>query len=118
MSTASAVEPILAIKATEPVLDLAPPASPKTRQPRMWTVFVTWFASLIVGQLTAIAAFIFVGLVTGIIVGAQGANSAAIQTRIKKLFQMPLPALLLSFLPFQLGLASSFCLPPGVRRRR
>jgi membrane protease YdiL (CAAX protease family) len=84
---------------------VAPAATP-ARKPRIWTTFVTWLVALFVGQLAVIAAFVTVGLGIGIVMGAQGADGAAIQARVQQVIQQPVLALMLSLLPFQLGMAA------------
>jgi membrane protease YdiL (CAAX protease family) len=73
-------------------------------KPRVWTVFATWLAAVIVGQIAVFAGFVAAGLGIGVVMGAQGADPAAIQLRVQETFQQPLPALLLTLLPFQLGM--------------
>jgi membrane protease YdiL (CAAX protease family) len=82
------------------------PAATSARKPRIWTTFVTWLVALIVGYLAVIAAFVTVGLGVGIVMGAQGADGAAIQARVQQVIQQPVLALMLSLLPFQLGMAA------------
>jgi membrane protease YdiL (CAAX protease family) len=86
-------------------VELAPVAAPKARKPRVLSAFGVWFLALIVGNLATLAVAVALGLVLGIVMTAQGANGAQIQSRILAICQRPLPALLLSLVPFQLGMA-------------
>jgi membrane protease YdiL (CAAX protease family) len=104
MTTVTAFEPMLVLETSEPAREFVPAASPKTRKPRVWTAFATFFVAAIVSQLAVIIAFVVTGFATGIIMGAQGADGATIQTRVQEIFRMPLPALLLSLIPCQLGM--------------
>jgi membrane protease YdiL (CAAX protease family) len=86
----------------------ATPALPVTRpvKPRVWTVFATWMLGALVGEMAVVAGFVTVGVFIGATLGAQGVDAATIQTRVQEFIQRPLPALLLSLIPFQLGLLS------------
>jgi membrane protease YdiL (CAAX protease family) len=100
MNTVTALEPMPLCVTSEP----APVASSKIRKPRVWTAFATWFAVIIVGTLCSLLAFVAVGVAIGIVTGAHGADAAQVQARIQELCQRPFPALLLSLIPFQLGM--------------
>jgi membrane protease YdiL (CAAX protease family) len=91
----------LNLETSGPVVS-APATSP---QPRLWTPFATWLVAAIVGQMAVIAAFVAGGVCIGIVMGAQGYEAGAIQQRAGELLNQPLPMMLLSILPFQLGMA-------------
>src|SRR5690606_18354592 len=73
-------------------------------KPRIWTVFATWFVGAIAGQMLQIFAGVSVGLVIGISMGAQGADAAAITAAVQEFLARPLPGLLVTLVPFQLGM--------------
>lgn len=75
------------------------------QKPRVWTVFATWLLAAIVGQVAAVAAMIMTGVCIGIVMGAQGYDAATIQTRAGEMIQQPLPLMILTMLPFQIGMA-------------
>jgi len=75
-------------------------------KPRVWTVFTTWFVGSLVGGLSIFFAFAIAGMSIGVVMGAQGADGTAIQTRVQELLQQPVLALLLSLVPFQFGMLS------------
>jgi membrane protease YdiL (CAAX protease family) len=104
MNTITGLEPTLVLETSELAGDNAPPADPKARKPRVWTVFVAWLVAAIVGPLAGLAAYIAVGVAIGFTMGLHGAHPAIVQARIQEVFQEPVPALLLSLIPFQLGL--------------
>jgi membrane protease YdiL (CAAX protease family) len=90
-----------------PTIETSPSTVPdtnRTTRPRVWTVFATWFAAAIAGQFAVIAGFVAAGVGIGAVLGAQGADAATIQARVQESLQQPLPALLLSLLPCQLGM--------------
>jgi uncharacterized protein len=74
------------------------------KKPRVWTTFATWIAAAIAGQFAVIVGFVAVGVVVGASMGAQGADPATIQKAVQETIQQPLPLLLLSLVPFQLGM--------------
>ncbi len=102
MSTVTASMPLC--ETPEPARESMSIAGPKSRKPRVSTAFATWIAAVIIGSIASLAAVVAVGFVTGAIMGAQGANAAQIQARVQEICQQPLPALLLSLIPFQLGM--------------
>jgi len=105
MNTVNALEPMLVLETSEPARQSVPAARPKTRKPRVWPAFATLFVAAIVGNLAVIATFVAVCFGTGIIMGAQGADGAKIHARTQEIWRQPLPALLLSLIPFQFGMA-------------
>jgi uncharacterized protein len=105
MNTGTALEPIMVLETSEPAREAVSAASPMIRKPRVWTAFATFLVAAIIGQVAAIGAFFAVGFGTGVIMGAQGADGAAIQARVQEIFQQPLIVLMLSLIPCQLGLA-------------
>jgi membrane protease YdiL (CAAX protease family) len=105
MNAVTTLEPILILETSESTRESVPAASPKMRKPRVWTAFATLIVAQIVGQLASIAAFIVVGLGTGIVMGTMGADGPTIQARIQEIFEQPLPSLLMLLIPFQLGMA-------------
>jgi uncharacterized protein len=105
MNATTTLEPILFVEITEPTREVVPVTSPKPRKPRIWTAFATLIFAAIVGQLAIIAGVVGLGLVTGVIMGAQGADVAAIQARMQEIGQQPLVILLFSLIPFQFGMA-------------
>jgi membrane protease YdiL (CAAX protease family) len=105
MNTVTTLEPILVFETSEPTRESVPAASPKTRKPRVWTVFATLIVAAIVGQLAIIAGVVALGVVTGFIMGAQGADGLAIEARLQEIGQQPLLVLLFSLIPFQFGMA-------------
>lgn len=107
MSPVTALEPTSIGETPEPTC--APPtvATPATRKkPRVWTAFVTFFLALVAGQVAVAATVFTIGVGVGFVMGAQGADGAAIQTRIQEIFTQPLFTLLTMFLPCQLGMAA------------
>ena len=97
-----ASETSLILENLVPVLPL-PEVPP--RRPRIWTVFAVWIVAAIGGLMAMMAGFVAVGIVVGFMMGMQGADSAAIELRVQEVIQQPLMALLLSLVPFQLGMA-------------
>jgi membrane protease YdiL (CAAX protease family) len=89
-----------AVPSPAPASALEPPAD----KPRVWTVFATWFAAALIGQIAVIATFIMAGIALGILLGVQGVDPAEISPKIQAMLMQPLPALLLSLLPFQFTL--------------
>lgn len=87
--------------APSPASSLEPTASP-TDKPRIWTVFATWFVAALVGQIAVIVMFVLAGAAIGVVLGAQGANPATVSPRVTAMLTQPIPALILSLLPFQL----------------
>ncbi len=104
MDTVTAFEPLVPCASSEPAPELAPVPSARTRKPRVWTAFATWFAVVVVGTLCSFLALVAVGVVIGVVMGAQGADAAQIQARVQNICQQPFPSLLLSLIPFQLGM--------------
>jgi membrane protease YdiL (CAAX protease family) len=90
--------------APSPAPLVEPPAEPAADKPRIWTVFVTWFVAALVGQIAVIAMFVFAGATVGLVLGAQGVERGAITQRVTTALTQPIPALLLSVVPFQLTL--------------
>lgn len=78
-------------------------ATPKPSKPRVWTVFSIWFLSILGGTAASIFAYVLLGVVVGVILGAQGAQGDAIQEQYAAIISNPLVALLLNLAPFQLG---------------
>ena len=105
MNTLTALEPILVLETSEPTRESSLAANPKAHKPRIWTAITTLFVAVIVGSLFTFLAGVAVGVGTGVIMGAQGADGPAIQARIQEICQQPLPLLLLSLIPFQFGMA-------------
>ena len=105
MDTVTALEPMLVLETSEPARESVPAARPKSRKPRVWTAFATLFVAAIVGNLAVIATFVAVGVGTALIMAAQGADGAKIHARTQEICRQPLLALLLSLIPFQLGMA-------------
>ncbi len=102
MSTVTALMPLCEIP--EPARESVSIASPKSRKPSVSTAFATWIAAVIIGSIASLAAAVAVGVITGAIMEAQGANGAQVEARIQEICQQPLLALLLSLIPFQLGM--------------
>lgn len=73
---------------------------------RVWTVFLTWFVAFLMGNIAVLASFIAVGVAMGAVMGAQGVEPSVISARVQEFVQQPLPQLLLTFLPFQLGMGA------------
>lgn len=94
----------LSAAAPSPAPLVEPPAEPAADKPRIWTVFVTWFVAALVGQIAVIAMFVFAGATVGLVLGAQGVEPGAITQRVTAALTQPIPALLLSVVPFQLTL--------------
>lgn len=103
MNTVTILESEIASDSPEFIDTSVPHARP--RRPRVWTAFTTLLCALIAGQVLSIAGFVAVGIGTGFVTAARGANIAAIEKSIQELAQQPLPALLLSLIPFQIGMA-------------
>lgn len=104
MNTVTALVPMPICVTPEPAREPAPAASSKIRKPRVWTAFATWFAVIIVGTLCSLLALVAVGVGIGFVMGAQGADATAIQAQVKEVCQRPFVALMLSLIPFQLGM--------------
>ncbi len=104
MNAVTALDPMPNCAHTQPAGEPAPAATPKIRKPRVWTAFATWFAVIIVGTLCSLLALVAVGVGIGVVMGAQGADATQIQARVQEICQRPFPALLLSLIPFQLGM--------------
>jgi membrane protease YdiL (CAAX protease family) len=86
---------------SEPLPHAEHPVPPK---PRLWSVFVVWMAGGMAGQVAILASFIVAGIVMGFAMGVQGIDAASIQVRVQEAFQQPLLAMLLTLVPFQLGM--------------
>ncbi len=106
MNTVTALEPMPICAPSGPAPVPATVAGSKIRKPRVWTAFATWFAVIIVGTMASLLALVAVGVGIGIVMGAQGAEAAQIQVRVREICQRPFLALLLSLIPFQLGMAA------------
>ena len=87
-------------EAEMPVMEAPMP----TGKPRVWTVFAAWISAVIMGWMAVIAGFIGMGVVMGIMLGIEGMAPEMIEARVGEAVQQPLPAMLLSLLPFQLGM--------------
>jgi uncharacterized protein len=116
MNSTMILEPAEILETPESAPQILPPAPPLIRKPRLWTAFAMLFAAVIIGQLASLAAMVTVGLVTGIVMGAQGADGTQIQARVLEIVQQPLPMLLLSLVPFQLGMGAGVLF--ALRRRK
>jgi membrane protease YdiL (CAAX protease family) len=86
-----------------------PPAPPPAksrppRKPRVWSVFLAWIGAVIFGQLFTFMGCIMAGIGIGVVLGFQGVDPATIQTRVVEIFQHPIVALVLTLVPFQLGM--------------
>ncbi|MCA9027440.1 MAG: CPBP family intramembrane metalloprotease [Planctomycetaceae bacterium] len=97
-------------------------ASRVSGKPRVWTTFTVWIAAAIMGNLAVIASYILVGVGIGFVMGAQGMDATAIETRVQEVFEQPLIIVLLSLLPFQLGmglvaLIAAWMSPEPLRQR-
>ncbi len=104
MNTITGLEPTPVLETPDLAGEFSPAAPAKARKPRVWTALVVWLVAAIVGQLAVIAAFIAVGFATGFILGLHGADPATISATIQKVFQEPVPVMLLSVFPFQLAM--------------
>ena len=80
---------------------IEPDATPKPRQPRLWTAFATWIVASVVGQVAVIAGFAVIGIVTAV---QTGGDQVAFQAQYAAILQSPLSMLLVTLLPFQAGL--------------
>jgi membrane protease YdiL (CAAX protease family) len=87
-----------------------PVAVPRPRKPRVWTVFLAWIGAVIFGQFFAFMGFVMAGIGIGVVLGFQGVDPATIQTRVVEIFQHPIVALLLTLVPFQLGMLAMVAL--------
>jgi membrane protease YdiL (CAAX protease family) len=105
MNTVTTLDPILVFETSEPTREPVSAASPNTRKPRVWTSFTMLIVAAIVGQLATIAVVIVVSVGAGVILGAMGADGPTIQARLGEVWQQPLVVLLVSLIPFQLGMA-------------
>jgi len=79
---------------------------PESSKPRVWPVFLGWILALLSGTAATFICFIMLGLTIGVVVGFQGGDAAAIQARYQAALANPLLALLLTLVPFQLGMAA------------
>jgi membrane protease YdiL (CAAX protease family) len=86
------------------VPDPVAPASPAADRPRVWTVFAAWALAAVVGQVAVLAVLVTAGVAIAVVVLVQGAGAAEIQPRAQAIFGQPLPALLMTLVPFQLGM--------------
>jgi membrane protease YdiL (CAAX protease family) len=100
------LEPSLVLNTLETPVAAEPAATPKPRKPRVWTAFAILILATLVGNIAIIFAFVSAGIVIGVVMGAQGVDSATIQTSVQEFVSQPLPALLLSLFPFQLTLTA------------
>ncbi len=101
------MNPAVDLSLTMPTVHSTPPPSTASRpshKPRVWTVFLAWIGAVIFGQLFALMGFIVAGIAMGVVLGFQGVDPAAIQIRVVEIFQHPLVAMLLTLVPFQLGM--------------
>jgi membrane protease YdiL (CAAX protease family) len=105
MSSVSTLEPTLLLENVELTPAFLPAVSPKPRKARVWTAFATLLLAAIGGWLAITASIICVEIVIGFVMGAQGADGAAIQARLVEIGQIPLVALFFSLIPFQVGMA-------------
>jgi len=106
MSTVTAFEPTSVAATLEPACTTPTVDTPAPRKPRVWTAFLTFFLAVVAGQVAVVAAVFTIGVGIGVVMGAQGADGATIQTRIQEIFTQPLFTLLTMFLPCQLGMAA------------
>lgn len=106
MSPVTAFEPTSALESSEPSCMTTAVATPAPRKPRLWTAFLTFLLAVVAGQIAVVAAVFTIGVGIGVVMGAQGADGATIQTRIQEIFTQPLVTLLTMFLPCQLGMAA------------
>jgi len=104
MSSLTAIEPVLELETLESPAAIEPTTRAKPRKPRLWTAFATWLVAAIVGQVAMIAVFMGIGFFTGLVMGAQGADGAAIEAQYYEIIGSPLLALLIGLLPFQAGM--------------
>ena len=101
MNTLPSMDPSLIMEIPQDLVRVDPRP---IRKPRVWTSFAVWLSAIILGTIASVAAFILVGVVMGIVMGTQGLDAATIQTRVQDAVSQPLPALLLTLLPFQFGM--------------
>jgi membrane protease YdiL (CAAX protease family) len=106
MNAAAASESIPLVEPSQPAGETGAAVSPPARKPRVWTAFAAFLVAMLVGQVASIAGFVVAGVGIGIFLGAQGMDAASIQSRVQAILQQPLPALLLSLMPFQLGMTA------------
>ena len=92
----------LAAAAPSPTPPAPQPAEPAADKPRIWTVFVTWFVTALVGQMVVIAMFLVAAAAIALVLVAQGADPGSLQPRITAVLTQPVLALILSIVPFQL----------------
>jgi membrane protease YdiL (CAAX protease family) len=104
MNAATTLQPALVLEAAATAGELAPAASPKARKPRLWTPFATLLAAWIAGQLVTFVAVVATMFAAGFILGAQGLGGPMIQARLQAILQQPLSQVLLTLVPFQLGM--------------
>jgi uncharacterized protein len=101
------LHPFMHAPVIEPARTITPYPPQKPQRPRVWTVFVTWLLASFVGLVASFSAFVIVGVALGVVMGAQGLDAATIQARVTQFVQQPLLALLLSLVPFQLGILAT-----------
>ncbi|QDU27488.1 CAAX amino terminal protease self- immunity [Anatilimnocola aggregata] len=113
-----------ALPATSSAASAVPSYSPSSApsKPRIWTVFTTLFVAALVGQIAVIMAFVIAGIVIAISFGPQGLDPSAMKTHAQEVFQQPLMALLVTVIPFQLGmgtlvLLAASCSPEPFQQR-
>ncbi len=104
MNAATTLQPTLVIETAATAGELAPAASAKPRKPRLWTPFATLFAAWIAGQIVTFVAVVATMFAAGFILGAQGLGGPVIQARLQAILQQPLSQVLLTLVPFQLGM--------------
>ena len=73
-------------------------------KPRIWSVFATYLATSVAGTMGILAANVCVGVVIGAVDGAQGKDGAFIQTHVQEVLKLPLVGLLVTLLPYQIGM--------------
>jgi membrane protease YdiL (CAAX protease family) len=101
------MNPIVDLSMSSPMAAAAgamPIVARPPRKPRVWTVFVGWIAAIISGQIVTIMGFVVAGMGIGVVLGFQGVDPATIQARVVEIFQHPIVALVLTLVPFQLGM--------------
>ena len=103
LSTLELTSPAPAVSLPE--TPAAPAAPMAVARPRLWSVFLVWFAAFVVGNLAlAVALGIAIG-VTAFLVAEPGDDFAtAILPKVQTVLSHPVLALLVTLVPYQLGM--------------
>lgn len=88
------------------VLDLSSPAPLPVQpaRPRVWPVFALWFAAVMVGNVVMLGYMIVLAVAVAVTATVHGLQGADLQLVIQAVFSRPVIAVLVTILPFQMGM--------------